>query len=290
MKKIILCSVLIFCTSGALAAHAAELSLISPDKAVGIGQQFNVTLFVDTQGETINAIEGQLVFPDTLVALERVSDGNSSLNMWIRRPQADSAGHLTFSGITPGGFQTANGKVFSAVFRAKKQGSGALTLHDVKTLLNDGKGTEVVHHTLPFDFSISASIRVVPLMVPKDIDPPEAFSLQIARDPNIFEGKWFLVFATQDKGSGIDRYEVCEGDRTRCVKAESPHVLENQKLDQEIFVNAVDKDGNARVAALPSQHPVSRYDNFLIFGILMGVLIAGIVLRKILCKKFIKSR
>ena len=30
------------------------------------------------------------------------------------------------------------------------------------------------------------------------------------KDPNVFDGKWFLVFAALDKGSGIDHYEVME--------------------------------------------------------------------------------
>lgn len=73
---------------------------------------------------------------------------------------------------------------------------------------------------------------------------PKMWINKMFSDPAIFDGKYFLVFATQDKGSGISHYEVCEGGKRKCAIAESPYLLQNQKLNQKIFVKAVDKNGN----------------------------------------------
>ena len=65
---------------------------------------------------------------------------------------------------------------------------------------------------------------------------------------NIFDGKYFLVFATQDKGSGIDHYEVSEDNGASFIPAVSPYLLKNQSLDTKIIVKAFDKKGNEKIA------------------------------------------
>ena len=145
-----------------------------------------------------------------------------------------------------------------------------------------------------FQFSIfkEAPISKSQILVSKeDKDQPEEFKPEIAQSPEMFEGKYFLVFATQDKGSGIDHYEVCEGSKKKCVIAESPYLLQNQELNQEIFVKAVDKSGNERVVTIPAQKPLPWYKNYFVIAILIiGLIIAGAILRKILWQRFIKSR
>ena len=82
-----------------------------------------------------------------------------------------------------------------------------------------------------------------------DTTPPEDFKPEIGRDPAIFEGKYFLSFATTDKTSGIDYYEVKEGKRD-FKKAGSPYSLEDQSLQSTILVKAVDKAGNERISEI----------------------------------------
>jgi len=273
--------------------EAAELKLTSQFQEFGVGQQFQVDISLNTENEEINALEGKIVFPSELLELKEIRDGNSIINFWIEKPRAVEAGIIGFSGIIPGGYQETKGFVFSVVFRAKTSGNGAIEIRDAKVLLNDGKGTPVNVKISPFQFSISQEVPSVPPMVEiiKDTDPPEDFKPEIAANHAIFNGKWFLVFATQDKGSGIDHYEICEGKR-KCAIAESPYLLRNQDLDEEIVVKAVDKSGNERVATIPPQKPLPWYKNYFVLAILIiiGLIIIGVILRKILWRKFIKSR
>jgi hypothetical protein len=113
---------------------------------------------------------------------------------------------------------------------------------------------------------------------------------EITRDSSIFDNKWFLVFATQDKGSGIDHYEILE---TRSnIKAilinkkiflnyfkkqwkigESPYMLNDQKLQSYIFVKAIDKAGNERIVKLKPQNPLLWYKNLENWSIIIVVLL-----------------
>jgi len=86
------------------------------------------------------------------------------------------------------------------------------------------------------------------------------------------------VFATQDKGSGVDYYEVCEG-KSECVRAENLYLLKNQNLDEEITVYAVDKQGNKRMAVLRPEKSTSWYAKPLYLAII-GVLLAFIIWRR----------
>ena len=69
--------------------------------------------------------------------------------------------------------------------------------------------------------------------------------------------------------------------------AESPYLLENQKLNKNIFVKAVDKNGNERIAILPPKKARVWYKDYAILAILMLAVIAYLI-GKNLWPKFIK--
>ncbi len=292
-SAVLLLSTFYFLFSG-ISVFAAELMIDSNNQEIRLGDQFEAGFFLNTDNENINAVEGKIVFPEKFLELKEIRDGNSIINFWIERPgkrQGTSdtqPGEIVFSGIIPGGYQETKGLVFSVVFQAKASGSGTIEIHGAKVLLNDGEGTPASVKLSPFQFSISQEAPAAPSMIEtvKDINLPEDFEPKIASDPNIFNGKYFLVFATQDKESGIDHYEVCERSKRKCVIAESPYLLQNQKLDQQIFVKAVDKNGNERVVMLPPQKPLPWYKNYSLFVILIiaGVTLAYLI-RKFLWRK-----
>jgi hypothetical protein len=305
-------------------SFAAELNLISQTQEINTDQQFQVDLILNTEGEQINAIEGKIVFPEDLLEVKEIRDGNSIINFWIDKPKAEtlkntntntnlhesvrvdscgevnnSCGFVYFSGITPGGYNGNQGLILSIIFLAKKEGSGLIEIQNAKTLLNDGKGTEAQLKIFNFQFSIfkESPISQTPILEIQDTEPPEDFQPEISRDPAIFDGKWFLVFATQDKGSGIDHYEIRETKRkieheteANWVIAESPYLLKDQKLQSYIYVKAVDKAGNERIIIVSPKNPLKWYEKFenWVIIILLAVLVFYI-LRKILWKIYTKQ-
>jgi GxxExxY protein len=304
--------------------NATILNLVSQTKEIGITQQFEVNVILNTEGEQINAIEGKIVFPEDLLEVKEIRDGNSIINFWIERPKAEtlkdantntnlhrtvrvdscgeannSCGFVYFSGITPGGYNGNQGLILSIIFLAKKEGSGLIEIQNAKTLLNDGNGTEAQLKIFNFQFSIfkESPISQTPILEIQDTEPPEDFQPEISRDPAIFDGKWFLVFTTQDKASGVDYYAIHESTRKRTrintkdwIQAESPYLLKDQKLQSYIYVKAIDKAGNERIIIVPPRNPLKWYEKFenWVIIILLAVLVFYI-LRKILWKIYTKQ-
>jgi len=273
-KRIILHFALSFCILAftfciKVIVFAAELNLISHTQEINVGQQFQVDVILNTEGEQINAIEGKITFPRDLLELKKINDGNSIINFWIEKPKSAPDGQVVFSGIVPGGYNDNQGLILSITFLAKKEGSGLIEIQNAKTLLNDGKGTEAKLKIFNFQFLISKEVLTTQFSVPeiKDLEPPENFKPEITSDPTIFEGKYFLVFATQDKGSGIDHYEVLESRNQKIENrnwrtVESPYLLKDQKLKSFIYVKAVDKAGNERIAILAPRYSLKWYEKW----------------------------
>lgn len=286
--KIIFLAILAIFTLLPLAAFAAELRIDAKDTEVAVGQQFHVNILLDAENEEINAVEGEIMFPNDRVEPKEIRDENSIISFWVERPKIAEKSKISFSGIIPGGYKATKGLIFSLLFLAKKEGRVGVTIHDVRALKNDGLGTPASVAVSDFLFSISAHPEVAsqePVKV-KDNDPPENFTPEISQAKDMFDGKYFLVFATQDKGSGLDHYEVREGFWARFISAESPHLLQSQKLDKKIFVKAIDKSGNERIAVLEPRYPITWYENYENWiMIIVVLLIIAFAARKFVFKR-----
>lgn len=279
-------------------AKAASLNLVSQNQEIGVGSKFQVDLMLDAESKNINAVEGKIVFPSNLLELRDINDGNSVVNLWVENPH-EKQGEIIFSGVIPGGFSgvlspyykgAKPGKVFSLIFVATNAGVGSIEINSAKVLLNDGTGTEAPLSISNLNISVSKSAPIIDIpSFGKDLDPPELFTPEISRDPNVFEGKWFLVFAAQDKGSGIDYYAIHESARKKeatrvntkdWTVAESPYILKDQKLRSYIYVKAVDKAGNERFAVLPPKFaPWYKKPLVYIIGGLIGLVVLLLVAR-----------
>jgi hypothetical protein len=262
---------------------AAQTFFTLDQREVRVGNDIVVGVFLNTESRDINAVEGKILFPEGVLALKQIKDGNSILNFWVEKPVARK-GEITFSGIIPGGYQNNKGLIFSLIFTPKQTGSISLAMQNIRVLLNDGNGTEVKTTVSNLSFVVLDPLpEKVPVVIEnKDAVAPEVFEPVITSDPNVYEGKNVLVFTTQDKESGIDHYLVCEGTK-ECVRAESPYLLKDQYLDKEITVLAVDKNGNTRTVSLPAQKELLWYQNRWVVGSLVGIslLILLVFLRKI---------
>jgi hypothetical protein len=267
---------LLFSVTSCLAAEV----YFDGEQEFGLGNQFRIDLIINTEDEAINAIEGSITFQSDFLKVKEFSDGDSIVNFWLQKPKLTLNNKISFSGITPGGYIGNKGKVFSIIFQSLKEGEVDIKFSNLKILLNDGSGTAAQVKTTGMKIKISGGPEAsasAPIQE-TDNEPPETFMPEIASSPDIFDGQWFLVFATQDKISGIDHYEVKEGWGGFNV-AESPYLLKNQNLDKKISVKAVDKNGNERTIVLPAK--ISRwYKNYLIWLIIILLMISVYVFIK----------
>ncbi|MCX6797108.1 MAG: hypothetical protein NTX98_01355 [Candidatus Doudnabacteria bacterium] len=282
-------------------ALAAELILSSSVADLAVGQQFAVDVMLDAQSEAINAVEARILFPQELLKLEQVYETDSIITLWVERPVV-AAGAVSFSGIIPGGFSgllspyyqgARPGQILKFVFSAKQEGKGIIEAQGVKILLNDGQGSESKAEIKNFSFEIKDRVLEAGSGVAlQDRDSPELFTPQVAQDAMLNGGQKTLIFSAQDKGSGIDYYEVAEQKGKPAEnyaglswrRAMSPFLLEDQNLESWIYVKAVDKFGNQRIAQVsPSSEKYQKNWIWVIIlaGIAVGLLILCLRPRKL---------
>jgi len=265
-------------------------SVIEPrieTKEVKKGEFIVVPIYLDTQFEEINAVEVYVNFSDNLVFRDYL-DGKSIITHWIEKPHLQYSDvrrpHIGFSGIVAGGISGKNLNLVELVFETKETGIAKIEIDEnSKVLLNDGLGTKTKLIALSQSFKI-LEIKGLPEIKIKDNFPPEPFKIYLARNKEIFNGKYYITFETKDKQSGIAYYEVSEKPinfiflakpdikNLSFKKAESPYVLEDQSLRSYVIVKAVDKAGNERVEILYPQR-VLVFDDILMFIICLVILV-----------------
>jgi hypothetical protein len=269
--------------------NAAVIRLESSKAEVREGEQFviNVVMFSD---EPVNAIEGRLIFPQDAFSVKEIRDGNSMVNFWVEKPRVESPGNILFSGITPGGAKGVNNHIVSIVFEAKKAGISSFVLQNMKVLKNDGSGTEVAVTNRDVSVFVKPGDGRIYKEVSTDVDPPEEFDLSIQNNPEVFEGNNFIVFSTQDKGSGIDLYKVKEY-RIKMFSflsfwrdADSPYLLRDQGLKSTIEVKALDNAGNVRLSSMGPAYGLVWYEYLLYWGTIIISLYILFLLGKKLAK------
>lgn len=133
-----------FCFS--LPAQAAILYVEPGGGTFTVGSTFDVSLFLNTEGESINTLATFLSFPSDKLQLVSPSAGKSIISLWTSPPKFNNAsGLIELQGGIPGGINASKGLVTNLTFRVKSIGAGVLKfLDESKVLLNDGLGTDVL--------------------------------------------------------------------------------------------------------------------------------------------------
>lgn len=244
-----------------------------------------IDVLLDTEGKTVNTISGSIKMDGLYKNDITIIDGNSSVLFWIERPSfVESEKKVQFSGITPGGL--VGDKLF--LFSIKIPGEYidnhiTLGVEDAEILLHDGLGTLEIASFIAKNIYISDDLNFSQRShQPVDKEAPEDFTPMIVQDENLYDGKVVLVFATQDKGSGIDRFEIKEGYLGKFIEGESPYLLKDQKSFKTLFVKAVDNEGNERIAIVHPQKKIFDENFILIFSILivLGIIVSVVYRRK----------
>lgn len=283
MKKIII----LFCILLGLyiprTIFAAEVYFSSPLKEFKVGDTVYFDIQIDPEGTSINAIEGDIIYPNDLLEYVDYYETDSLITGWVETPY-NNGNSLKFAGIISGGFTglvepvtntVLPGKIVRFVFMTKKEGKGSLSFVDTSVYENDGMGTKLESHSLPYEFSVSLDAQDLESFS-QDINPPEPFTPLVKRTERLFDGKYFLVFSAKDKETGIAYYKVKEGF-SRWVRAESPYLLNDQSLRSNIRVIAVDKNGNERLEKVVfNKYPFERVGLMVFIGLVIMLVFVGL--------------
>ena len=267
-------------------SQAAMLYLDPPREVLQQGDSVIIAVRLDVDqatGECINAADVTVTYPDDIQAVD-VTTRRSIFPLWVEKPRIDpERNRVTFvGGILNGYCGRIDGDpgmtniLAEIIFRSAQpiEGLGdelamaviAVEIDDKSVLtVNDGSGTAFHPETFGSAISVfpSSGIQIRDPwreIVQADTLPPEPFSIELERDPNVFRGDYFITFNTTDKQSGIALYEVMEEPLSEqqyfrfgevgapWVEARSPYRLKDQTLNSTIRVRAIDKAGNTYVA------------------------------------------
>ena len=285
--------------------YAATLYMDPHETDIHPGDTIAVGVRIDTEdGECINVVDGVIEYPENIIPVD-ISTGNSILPVWVQEPSIDSANNrITFAGGIPNGYcgriegdPRLTNMILEVIFQAPglRVGTGSqdplaqITFSDDTTVfLNDGRGTKADLRALGssiFVFEKPGGTLVDDWnsRIAEDEASPNAFSVSLNTDPSIYAGRYFIVFNTTDKQSGIDHYEVIEepldsfslfnwgGVDAPWVTARSPYLLQDQSLNSIIRVKAVDKAGNEYIATYVPDESVRGFTERTLVSVALGV-------------------
>lgn len=248
---------------------------------IKVGDEILVTLGFAAEGVTYNAFEGKIVVDDSFQVLKTVT-GSSFVTVWVDNPADFDSNEITFSGITPAGYNKERGIVFSLVLKAVSAKSGIIKITESSVYRNDGAGTKdvVPESSLRLNVREPRDGEEPYLISVRDVTAPEPFQIKLEDDTSgLFGGFQVLIWNTIDKASGIAGYDLHIG-RKVFKQVESPYVLEKGAPHGKIRVIAYDYEGNTREATLipPGTVCVPGACVSTVFAIVFVIVIGGLVI------------
>jgi hypothetical protein len=141
IEVLILGTFLIF--SGSLGVSAATLYGVVSYPSLEVNGHVRVSWYLDTQGESINVIDGALYFSTSTIRVSEVGIGKSLISLWMTKPSySQETGLITFTGGAPLGL-TGIVPIFESTLEGYKEGPGLISiLSSSSVLVNDGEGSE----------------------------------------------------------------------------------------------------------------------------------------------------
>jgi hypothetical protein len=139
--------VLFFAFCGNAFASGASFYLSPNNGTFFVGSTFDVSVFVNTNGNDINAVRVNLKFDPKMLQIAGPTTGRSFISVWVAQPSySNIAGTASFQGGVPApGINTSAGLVSTITFRAIAPGETSIYFSDSsKILLNDGQGTNIL--------------------------------------------------------------------------------------------------------------------------------------------------
>jgi len=222
LRTFALCSLLacmlFACSNKAL---ASTLSLSPSSGSFEVESTFDISVLLNTHGETINAFEIDLSFPPEKLQVVSPSAGKSIASLWVSPPKYNNQlGTIHLRGGIPDGINTTGGNIATISFRAKSTGSAAIAFsNDTKVLLHDGSGSDSLDQL---------NNAVLSLVLPPPAGPI------VASETHPDQSRWYnlssVILTWDPNDEGVDGYsyqissdpidipdDISEGDKRETI-------------------------------------------------------------------------
>ena len=284
-----------------MSVSAAELYLDPDAGTYGPGDTFIESVRLNTDGECINAGNIVIQYPTQSLRAVDFGKGGSIFTLWVTEPQIDTQkGTVTFSGGVPGGYcgripgdpalTNIIGKVVFTVTNTDAKRADIVFSKGTELYLNDGRGTKITPglHNLTATLVSAPTLSENPWLseVNSDKTPPDSFDVVVESTRSVFGGKYYAVFSTVDKQSGLDHYEMVQNGTWQ--RASSPQLIDDQTLKSGVQVRAIDKAGNIRLGTYVEGSAPPRAsggEDYVALIIILLLLAVALFVRRHLNKK-----
>lgn len=138
-------------------SSAATLFLSPSSGTYGASDKISVSVKVNTEGQSVNAIDGTIGFNPGNLEVLNVSKG-PIVNLWVQEPSySNKTGSVNFGGVVLNpGYIGSSGNILTIVFMAKEEGKADVNFKAGSVLANDGYGTNVLKAMNGATFNIGA--------------------------------------------------------------------------------------------------------------------------------------
>ncbi len=272
-------------------AQAIEISL-KPATTIHVGDTAIVDIFLNTEGEEINAVEGKIIL-DGNYDIAALSTAGSPFTLWPNKPSfIDNT--ISFTGGSTSGISGPKIKVFSIALTPTTDEAIAVSFQNVSAFKNDGAGTkEIVLGSASTIFIETAGAQTqndLAQLIISDKTPPAIFEITIGQDAQTFDGKYFASFLATDAESGVNRYEVSENDSAP-VRAGSPYVLQDQTLSGTLTIRAIDNAGNVRTISVNTKRAATPHTELPTHILKICLVLILILVAVVVCvKKYFRKK
>lgn len=154
-------------------AHVVSAATIylSPDQGnFNIGDEVNINIKINSEGESVNAGQASLNWPSSVLKFIETDKTNSVFNFWVDEPKSSTEGSMSFIGGTSNGISGEALQILKVKFKAIGGGVAEISLSDAAITAADGKGTNVLSVIKGAAFAIGA--EVVKPQIPTVTVPP----------------------------------------------------------------------------------------------------------------------
>ena len=117
----------------------------SSDGAISAGDTSIIGIYLDTENEIINTVDGSIELSDEHNGNFEITDFstvNSIFSMWPRKPSLDTAGKISFIGGIPNGIKGDHLLLFKVIIKINDKGNFTIKPASLNAYLSDGLATQ----------------------------------------------------------------------------------------------------------------------------------------------------
>lgn len=177
-------------------SFSADIYLISNKTTVKVGENFSLTIYVDSPDQEMNAVSFDISYPANLVKVNSLSKSGSFISLWVQEPLFSNNEIQGEGVIMNPGFIGKRGKILTINLTALREGKAEFKFLSGYVLANDGYGTNLTKNLngviVTIKPTVSKIIEEKPNIYGKVPLPPKIISFS---HPD--QNKWYNI----DSGS-----------------------------------------------------------------------------------------